>query len=280
MILEYDQPLIVVDSHVHLHGCFELSMLMDSVFSHSREVARLKGYENNFISLLLLAEGRGERGFETLIQYTRQNRLLEGKKGTYRFLPTKETYSLAVVRKDSPPHYFVAGRQIQTIEKLEVLALASDVDIPDGLPLEIAVRRIAETGAIPVIPWGFGKWTGRRKKVLANFLENRPKLQVFLGDNSGRPNLFPHPKPFTIGRKMGVGILPGSDPLPFPSEAVRPGSFGFTLKALFDPLYPANEIRKILRDHDVDPIPFGQLENPLQFLGKQYAVLIRRIGFK
>ena len=280
MILENDQPLLVVDSHVHLHTCYALSNFMDSVFSHSNKVARIKRCENNYISLLLLTEGRGERGFETLLHYTSVNRLIEGQKGTYRFFPTKENYSLSVFRKDSPPHFFVAGRQIRTLENLEVLALASDVDIPDGLPLEVVVHSIAKTGAIPVIPWGFGKWTGKRGKILTEYLESRAEREIFLGDISGRLPFFPQPKQFVLGKEIGIRILPGSDPLPFPSEVSRPGSFGFTMRCSIDTKKPGYEIRRCLSDRSIEISPYGDPVPPLHFVANQVAMQVRKLRLK
>lgn len=52
----------------------------------------------------------------------------------------------------------MAGRQIVTAEKLEVLALGTDLDIDDGRPIREVLSLVTENGGLPVIPWGAGKW--------------------------------------------------------------------------------------------------------------------------
>ncbi len=63
------------------------------------------------------------------------------------------------------------GRQIVTEERLELLCLCVDAEIPDGLPAETVVNRINEVGGIPVLTWAVGKWLFRRAAVVRLLLE-------------------------------------------------------------------------------------------------------------
>ncbi len=65
----------------------------------------------------------------------------------------------------------IAGQQIITDEKLEVLSLGTQQKIEYSLSLEETVKRINNIGAIPILPWGVGKWLGRRNEVLNAFIK-------------------------------------------------------------------------------------------------------------
>ena len=80
-----------------------------------------------------------------------------------------------------------------------------------------------------VLPWGFGKWTFGRGAIINSFLESKEHPELFLGDNSGRPDFLPKSHLFAKAREKGIRVLPGSDSLPFNWEKIKPGSFGFML---------------------------------------------------
>ena len=60
------------------------------------------------------------------------------------------------------------------------------------------VREARESGALVVIPWGAGKWLGRRGAVLSRYLRSVDDPGIFLGDNGGRPNAW-RPRHFGLG---------------------------------------------------------------------------------
>ena len=92
----------------------------------------------------------------------------------------------------------IAGRQIVTEENLEVLALLTDRKFEDGLPLQEVIQTVRENKGISVIPWGFGKWMGRRGRFLESALEEAENSELFLGDNSGRPVFWSRPSHFRL----------------------------------------------------------------------------------
>jgi len=134
-----------------------------------------------------------------------------------------------------------------------------------------------EYGGIPVVPWGFGKWMGKRGNILSEFLEKGSSFPLFLGDNSGRPSFLPRPPQFRMGKENGVQVLPGSDPLPFPSECRKPGSFGFAISGSVDPDKPGYAIRRILLDSLTRPISYGQLETLPRFLRNQLFMQLLKL---
>jgi hypothetical protein len=272
--------LLIIDGHVHIHDCFDISRFFGSAFSNLQQAARNAGCDWPHIPVLLLTEGRGQRVFRRIQEETNNgnNRIGEEQTGGFRVFATEEVESLRVQRMDGAYMYLVSGRQIVTAERLEVLALSTVTEIQDGLPLEETVAAVGEEGALPVIPWGFGKWIGRRGKILKRFMENASRPDFFLGDNGGRPAFLPEPAQFTFGKERGIRILPGSDPLPYLSETDRAGSFGFALRVSLDPGRPAHGIRTALSDRATRPEPYGRLETPFRFLRNQIAMQMMKFG--
>ena len=164
-----------------------------------------------------------------------------------------------------------------TVEGLEVLALgASRRDRLDGRPFREVIGMLTDQGGLPVVPWGFGKWTGRRGALLKEFISGPIRNPFFLGDNSGRPGLIPSPALFRMGAEKGISTLPGSDPLPFPSENSRPGGFGFSLTGSLDPERPSREIKELLLDPAVKVKPYGRLETTARFLRNQCKMQLKK----
>ncbi|MGH7564403.1 MAG: hypothetical protein ACREK5_08265, partial [Gemmatimonadota bacterium] len=93
--------------------------------------------------------------------------------------------------------------------------------------------------------------------------------ELFLGDNGNRPRLSPRPALFREAEARGMGVLPGSDPLPFPAHVRNLGRYGFALAAELERGAPAEELKRILRRGRPSPPPVGRRVDPLRFLGDQ-----------
>ena len=170
----------------------------------------------------------------------------------------------------------MAGRQIVTKEKLEVLALTTDRPFEEGTPIQDTLESVLSVGGIPVIPWGFGKWWGKRGKILTDLLQSQTAPGFSLGDNSGRPGFLPYPSQFEQAQKKGIRILPGSDPLPFPTEYWRPCSVGFAVTGKLHDETPATDLRAILKNPNSAFFPYMQLEHWPRFFKNQLAMQIAK----
>jgi hypothetical protein len=115
--------------------------------------------------------------------------------GEWRLRHTEETGSVTAERHGQCL-YIIAGRQIVTAERLEVLALGFEGLVPDGEPIRQVIDRVRSAAAVAVIPWGFGKWWGRRGKVVSGLLKDHERLGFFLGDNGGRTAFLGRPAHF------------------------------------------------------------------------------------
>ena len=227
--MQLDTPLIIIDAHVHIHECFDLSKFLKSAYENCKVQATKKQHHSPFVGVLLLTESAWDHWFQQLASYADKTQAISHNSHSYwSFHRTAEDFTLFAQSTQGNKLLIVAGRQIVTKEKLEVLALLTSQSFQDGISIEETINQVKQSGGIPVIPWGFGKWWGARGKLLSELMQSSVMTNVFLGDNSGRPSFLPYPSQFTLANKQGIRIFPGSDPLPFASENCRPCSVGFS----------------------------------------------------
>jgi hypothetical protein len=226
--------------------------------------------------VLLLTESREAHWFEHLREAAAANAPVTGA-GAWRFLPGAESTCLRAINDAGSELLVVAGSQIVTAEQLEVLALITEQRFPDGDPIGEVMRTVAATGTTPVLPWGFGKWTGRRGRIMKSLIDSHlaPETPFLLGDNGGRLGLTPKPRLLRRAEAMGLRVLPGSDPLPIPSQQVRPGSYLACWDGVLDPRQPVTHLRRLLASEPF--VTHGNLEKLLHFAANQFSMqLIKR----
>jgi hypothetical protein len=199
---------------------------------------------------------------------------LPARSSDWRFRRTSELCSLIAYR-DSRRLIVIAGRQIVTAERVEVLALGTHHTFSEGLSMMATIRQAAAVGALVVLPWGVGKWIGQRGRLVRHAIESTD-TSVHLGDNSGRPRFWPRPSLFDIARERGLRVLPGTDPLPLPGEGRRVGSFGFGACATLSAETPAEELKLLISDRNRPMFAFGRLETARRFLRNQALLRLRR----
>ena len=261
----------LVDSHVHFYDCYDRATFFDSAARNFRAAAAARGLASEPTGCLLFTEGAGDHYFRRF-----RDEADRDTGGGWAFRRTAEDASLLAVKDGETTILLVAGRQVATREGLEVLALGCDKDFADGEDLQSTFEAVLESGALPVLPWGFGKWWLGRGALMSQFVGSLDPARVCLGDNSGRPRGFPVPKLFRLAQSRGIKVLPGSDPLPFPSEVTKPGSFGFVLDGILDPQRPAESLKQIVRQRATQQVPYGRLESLGRFCRNQVLMQIRK----
>jgi hypothetical protein len=272
-----DAPLAaLLDAHVHFHSCFDARTFLAGANRNFARAAADAGYANRYAAFLLLTESANAHWFDDLER--------AAEKGTavapgWTVTATADPCQLAVAGPEGAMLNVVSGYQIITAEKLEVLALGCRTRIADGRVLDEVVAAVRASHALPVVPWGFGKWLGRRGKHVQALLERTAPEELFLGENSNRVTGFGEPPIFRRARNAGIRILPGTDPLPFPREAARTGSVGFILEC--DSAESGGTWstlrRKIARQRSVTS--YGRLETPWCFARNQIAMQVyKRLG--
>jgi hypothetical protein len=265
-----------VDAHVHIHGCFDLSKFLDEAARNFRAAAGELGFSTGAVGCLMLAESEGVDRFQEL-----RNKLQLAELPGWTCRPVLEACSLIACRSDEPSGtdalVVIAGRQITTAERVEVLALATRLEIADGAPLDVVIDRAIEGGAVCVLPWGFGKWTGRRGAKVKRILESPRAGQLFLGDISGRLASGPRPMLFRFAESKKIPILPGTDPFPMAGQVYKPGRYGFVLPHGYDATSPAGHVRSCLSSLRTQPRDYGRREPIGRFVRNQlYMQLAKR----
>jgi hypothetical protein len=231
---------VIIDAHVHLHNARDAAEALRIAASRLAKVDGQTG-------VIMLAE---RQGFEVLDEIKPQ------------LVATAEPE--AFWHDESRKLLILAGRQVISAEKLEILALATTARLADGAPAEEIVAQLDALDAIVVLPWGVGKWLGKRGALVDLLIAAAKPGRLFLGDNGGRPSLWPV-------RQFGSGlpVLSGSDPLPLPGWPQGIGSLTSVIEAGLSPDTPAASLKAILRDPATHIGRGGSLAGPIQFVTDQ-----------
>jgi hypothetical protein len=260
---------VLVDAHVHLHECFAPSDFLDAAAANVAASARALRLPAATPGFLLLTESAGVDAFSGFAAG-------ELPTGIWRIEALPEPVSLRAAAENRPPLVLVGGRQIVTAEGLEVLALGTRRAFPDGEPLHAVLASVDTADAVPVIPWGFGKWSGRRGRAVLGVLRDRSKRHIHLGDNGGRPACWRRPPFFAVAEARGWPVLPGTDPLPFAAEIAKPGRYGFVAELALDWTEPFASLKRWLATCDTSVPTYGRLESLAVFAWRQMAMQIAK----
>jgi hypothetical protein len=264
--------MIVCDAHVHLYPQFSAEHLLAS----ARENFFCRCGDNwsppPTMALLFADTARAE-GFAALTA------LAEGGTavGRFRLRKTAEKHSLVAIDPTHPEErlLLLAGRQVVTAEKIELLSLFCPAIIKDGLELTQTVTEIHKRDGFAVLPWGVGKWLGKRGAILDNYLRQADPRGLFVGDNGGRPKLWPAPRLFEVAAGRGIRLLPGSDPLPLPAQEKCVGSYGFRCQGTCGEEHPARDLRLLLAAAKDLPV-FGTKASLSFFFRTQIALRLTK----
>jgi hypothetical protein len=257
---------LLVDAHVHFHECFSWQVFLDAAAANIARARRATGVSRDSVGCLMFTESVGTNHFRALA-----DRPALAESAGWR-VDAKGTGSLRLSRSPEDRLVIVAGRQIVTAERLEVLALACTHELRDGHPIADVVRFVQDHDAIPVIPWGFGKWLGGRGRIVRTLVELHDQGTLFLGDNGGRMRTLPRPSTLGWAERRGVFVLPGSDPLPLADHASRAGSYGFVLHDCAGTPDPAVAITLRLRELRRSPPAYGTLSSTHAAIRSQIAL--------
>jgi hypothetical protein len=245
---------ILVDAHVHLH---DPARALDDLRQAAIAFATFGKILNP--AVVMLAERAGYDVFRRLAT---------------KLESTGEPESLWFEHADQRL-LVVAGRQIVTSEGLEVLGLATREQIPDGLPAQQVRARLYDTDALVVLPWGVGKWLGKRGRLVDQLIESATPGRLFLGDNGGRPSWWRVPQ-----FSRGFPVLAGSDPLPIPGSARTIGRFGSVVGVTLSEESPAGSLKQALRDPTTRIGTYGRSAPALRFFTDQTRLRISRKGME
>jgi hypothetical protein len=255
-------PAVVpVDGHVHFHHRRFVARTLDAALHNFRHVA---GRSHGLIGLLLLTQASAEHVFEEL--ETRQP--IDG----WFLRSVAQEKETLIAQKEDASIAIVCGRQVRAESGLEVLALGTRRQFADGASLADTICAVRESGALAVLPWGFGKWLGQRARRVESTLAASAGGQLFVGDNGSRLAALGVPALIRDSGQRGLRILPGTDPFPFCNDFRRVGSFGFLADVSHIDECPWGFVREWLLARKQSPMAFGHASGPIRFVLNQVGI--------
>lgn len=259
--------MLLVDAHVHLYPAVDVAGLLDAAAANFARVEATFGAARSQGVLMLTESG-------SLDRYAELQRRGAQPLGAWTLEPVEGEALALRATNGTRQLLIVAGRQVVTAEGLEVLLLATRAHPRDGLPLDEVLRLGEQDDALAVLPWGAGKWLGERGGLVAARADRVRMGALLLGDNGGRPALWPEPAPLRAARRAGRIVLSGSDPLPIPGDERRVGSFGIAfLDARLDQRAPVAALKRLVRGASAASTqPFGGSLGLGEFVASQRAL--------
>ena len=212
----------------------------------------------------------------------RSTEKLDNAAPSLRRLDTNEPGSVSFLNDDTSERLdIIFGNQIITAEGLEVLSYGHVSAIPARAALTETIDAAMQQQALVILPWGFGKWLGKRGHYLTDqtdklSLSGKAFETCFLGDSGARLSMTQPPPILAKAAQMGMRDLPGSDPMPFTSNYRKLGTRGFSVSLPMDHTQPLACIKKALAQSDAQPQLFGQGETLAGFIYNQSRMQIRK----
>jgi hypothetical protein len=190
----------------------------------------------------------------------------------WAFVRAQDEPETLIARKGPSAIAVTCGRQVRAADGLEVLALGTREEYPDGLPFDEAVEAVLRSGALTVIPWGFGKWLGERGTCVTKTLESHGARALFVGDNASRLGMLGRPARIRASERRGFRVLPGTDPFPFAGGHRQVGAFGFLAGLVPSESAPWRGLRAWLMEQVDSPQPYGRASGPMRFVLNQVGI--------
>ncbi len=265
------KSLVLIDSHVHIHETYDVDIFFDFVFNNFLKYAGKIENVKQWKAFLLLTEMEGVNKFEEIKKLQ-----TVGSEKQFKVENTNENISVKIISAEGNEIFVIAGKQIIAENNIEVLALCTNEKLEEGQDLTTTINKINSVNTVPVLPWGVGKWTGKRKEIITEFLKKQKEEKFFLGDNSGRPAFWKAPHLFTVGNETGHFVLPGTDALSIRDEITKTASYGFYVYEQTDSNNPAKTAKEIIYKLKAPPKTFGALEKFVPFFKNQFTMQMNK----
>ena len=257
----------LIDSHVHFYARYNVEVFLKNAINNFQHYAYNSDSKKN-IGVLILTESENEDSFKNL---------RDGIKGktNYQILETLEDISYWVKYDEKFWLLIIKGQQIISKENLEVLSLFANENVSNDLPISSTLVQVQNNHSIAVLPWGFGKWFGKRGQIIRKIINSSQPNSLILGDNGGRPSVIPFLKNYNSQNVQF--ILPGSDPLNIKNGQSRAGSYGIILPADIEQDFPAKSLYTSIKNLKSQPQYFGKSVNLFGFLVNQISLRLNKI---
>lgn len=258
--------LVVGDGHFHLYPCHEpanaISNLIHNLDLMARSASGLERGQDVF-KIAFLTESKQHNYFHKILKNEINFRAvgLEVSAGL-------EKHYISFSKQGKLLLSLVAGRQIVTREKLEVLGLGLEEIVPDDLPAEDAVEKVIAAGGLPVFAFSPGKWLFKRANIVRRLMDAKFSRPLLIGDSALRPIGWGEPDIMHRARTNNIAVLPGSDPLPLPEDEKYAGRYGFVYQGPFDTAKPLSSMKEIIANSPAAILPAGRRCSLVNVVGR------------
>lgn len=226
---------IIVDTHVHLYPFYDLSFALKTLVKNLSSLCPEETLKAAFLT--------------DRFQYRFHEDFLQGK---IRFNEPDLSVTLCadqktlLVNSGGSMLYLFPGYQINCTEKLELLAMGLSTPLPDGISLDETLKEIRNQRAIPILPWGAGKWLFKRGKIVERLIPLAKDYSLLFADTFMRPACLPDSRLIKKIHRVQKFLLSGSDPLPMKGEEEFLGKYATLFEGEFDPQNPLFSMQAIL----------------------------------
>lgn len=207
---------IWIDAHVHLYPLFSLEAWLNQASKSFLHLANGCASQHRFV--LCLTEGVNENSHARIAQ------AVGSPPSGWVFRQIDECLYQAT--NADITIQIVLSKQMVSSEGIELLVIGTTDGDFERQPLSELVERYSNESMI--LPWGFGKWLGKRGKIIRDIVERASSgVHLWLGDSGQRPSQPRDLKLFEL-----APLLSGTDPLPMKGQECKVGSFGTVFNVL------------------------------------------------
>jgi len=230
--------MLIADTHVHVYPAYQAA----EALANSHANLRACGHNPKLLHAGLFLTERDDCHFFADLQSGRNIPV------GFQVEKTRDTEALLLIHPKKNIHlYLFSGHQTVTAEGIEILSLTAGRSVTSNRSAEDTLSAIRDDGALPVLSWAPGKWLFNRGQVIRSIIEKQDSQPLLIGDTSMRARGLPEPALMRRARQLGIPVIAGTDPLPFPGDENITGTYGISSTA-FDPEQPVTSARRLLRD--------------------------------
>lgn len=250
------QASTFIDSHCHYHPTISFPEFFSAT---SNNIKACIDNSSSCIAICLV-EMEATDWFSELTSHA----------GTPSFdVQTKDENTLLVTVNEVEVSVFRA-RQINSLERIEVIIVGCAKEIPSGLPLDDYLKDYGKDYLV-ILPWGVGKWLGERGALVRQKINGNS--MIVLGDNGGRPKVWTNIPAFGLAHKYNIPILAGSDPLPIKNHLFRSGAYGNIIEGKID---TCSAWISCVKNMNKTPKLYGSLSSTFRFLMDQIKLRLAK----
>lgn len=263
-----------LDGHAHLEHEDMLPDLVENSLANMRLAAGSMRQAHPLQGMLLLAELAGQSWGSVVRSWAVSGKQFTGQ-STWQIRATSEYSAVICENKEGDQLCCIMGRQVNTAENIELLLFGSQ-KVYEKQPLIESVTHCLQDGTLVIVPWGVGKWLGKRGQLVTDMLVDRGINGYYLGDNGNRPRFWKAVPQFKVAREKQIPLIYGSDPLFLPGEVKRVGSYGNIVPKRLNLEYPLQGLKDALDAKAAALVPYGHLQNASSFFMSQIRLRFAR----